>query len=181
MNYDNYDSMGFVPDQEDITKATQSADFELIPKGVYRAIVSKAEAKPTRDGLSQRLALELELLDAPYAGRKVWDGFTVTTKKTDENSLKSLQIGRGQVTRLCMALGMPNGFRHPDDLCHKMFEVAIKIEPAKGDYEAKNRVSDFKLPESAAAQVAGKPGAKPAAKPAARATPPQVSDEEVPW
>ena len=175
--YDNYD-MGFTPDVNDVTEATAKSDFELIPKGIYRAIVSKAEAKPTRDGLSQRLALELELIDAPYAGRKVWDGFTTKTKKTDENSLKAVQIGRGQVTRLCMALGLTKGFQHPDELCHKMFDVAIKIQPAKGDYEASNRVSYFKLPEDAA------PGAAAparAARPAARPTPPQVSDEETPW
>ena len=177
MNYDNSD-MGFTPDQQDVTKATESTDFELIPTGVYRAFVSKAEAKTTRDGMSQRLALELELQDAPYAGRKVWDGFTLSTKKTDENSLKSVQIGRGKVTQLCMAVGLPNGFSSPTDLCFKMFEVGIKIQPAKGDFEAANRVSYFKLPEDAA------PGAAAparAAKPAARPTPPQVSDEETPW
>jgi hypothetical protein len=182
MNYDNYD-MGFAPDQADFNKATESTDFELIPKGVYRAIVSKAEAKPTRDGMSQRLALELELQDAPYAGRRVWDGFIVATKKTDENSLKAVQIGRGHVTRLCMAVGLPNGFSSPSELCFKMFEVAVKIQPAREGYEASNRVSYFKLPEDAAVPGAAAPAraAKPAAKPAARPTPPQVSDEETPW
>jgi hypothetical protein len=179
MNYTSFDDSGFVPDQNDRTEATAKADFELIPKGVYRAIVSKAETKPTRDGLSQRLALELELQDAPYAGRKVWDGFTVATKKTDENSLKSVQIGRGQITRLCMAVGMPNGFLRAEELCYKLIEVAIKIQPAKGDYEASNRVSYFVLPEEGEAKKGTT--ARPAAKPAARPTPPQVSDEEVSW
>lgn len=160
------------PNDESAAQEERS-DFEPIPKGRYCAIISEAEWKDTARG-GKRLAITLDLLDPPYANRKVWDSLNVECPGSE----KAEQIARAQLTRLCKAVGLTRGFRDPQELCAKRFEVDLKIEPASGDYPARNRVAQFVLPEVA------QPTSRSAAPPRVTGPAPDrgdVTKESAPW
>lgn len=171
-----YDSVGFniTPDDEQAANE-QRGDFEPMPRGRYAAIIEEAEWKPTARG-GKRLALTLAIQTPPHDKRKVWDSLNVECP----GSAKAEQIARGMLTRLCKAVGLTNGFRDPGELCHKMFEVDLKIEPARDDYPPRNRVAQFVLPETAAPAPPKAPTAPPRISGPARDSG-DVTKESAPW
>lgn len=167
----SYQDWGFSPSQDDFdaAAAAPTGDFSPMPDGEYEVILDEASWKDTRSGGSM-LAMQLQVVtNGPYFGRKVWDNF----QRSCPTSAKAEQIGRGQITRLCMALGLRNGFRDPAELLGRPFVVRLKTEPGRDPYGPKNRIASIIVREGSG----GAPAA-PAAAPAPKrpAGPPRVAD-----
>lgn len=172
----SYQDWGFVPsaDDFDAAKAAPTGDFSPMPDGEYEVILDEASWKDTKSGGSM-LAMQLQVVtNGPYFGRKVWDNF----QRNCPTSQKAEQIGRGQITRLCMALGLRGGFRDPAELLGRPFEVRLKTEPGRDGYGPKNRIASIIVRDT------GEAPAAPAAAPKRPAGPPRVADvtqEDASW
>ena len=73
------------------------------PAGVYSAVVTRAEQKPTKDQSGIRLEVEFDL-QAPeaYRGRKFWDSFNIMNRSAEAQRIAMEQLGQ-----LAKASGIP--------------------------------------------------------------------------
>jgi hypothetical protein len=126
--------------------------FELLPPADYRVQITDSDVRATKDGLGRFVWVEMEVLDGEYANRKLWHNFNIVNA-----SDKAQQIGLGQLSALCHAIGV-TGMENTDDLQFKPFVVAVGTRPARDGYEAQNRIKSFKP----SGQPAGIRSARPA-------------------
>jgi hypothetical protein len=75
--------------------------FDPIPAGKHVCIITGTEMKPTKAGDGEYLQIELEVIDGPHKGRKLWDRLTL--KHPNEMTVK---IARGTLSAICRAVGV---------------------------------------------------------------------------
>lgn len=75
--------------------------FDPIPAGKYLAVINSSEMKPTKAGTGEYLELELEVIEGPHKGRKLWDRLTLR----HPNDL-TVQIAKGTLSSICRAVGV---------------------------------------------------------------------------
>lgn len=75
--------------------------FEPLPPGEYLAVVVASEMKPTKNGAGEYLQLELEVIDGPHKGRKVWDRLMLK-----HSNSQTVAIAKGTLSALCRAVGV---------------------------------------------------------------------------
>ncbi|MCC6906837.1 MAG: DUF669 domain-containing protein [Phycisphaerales bacterium] len=75
--------------------------FDPIPIGKYLAIITASEMKPTKAGTGEYLELELEVIEGPYKGRKLWDRLTL--KHPNETTV---QIAKGTLSSICRSVNV---------------------------------------------------------------------------
>lgn len=78
-----------------------SVGFEPIPAGKHLCVISGSEMKRTKAGDGEYLQLELEVIDGPCRGRKLWDRLTL--KHPNELTVR---IARGTLSAICRAVGV---------------------------------------------------------------------------
>lgn len=99
--------------------------FEPIPAGDYVAAVVASEMKPTKNGAGEYLQLEMEVLEGPHKGRKVWDRLML--KHTNS---QTVAIARSTLSALCRAIGV---MQPKDSLELHNLPVLVKVACKKRD------------------------------------------------
>ena len=132
--------------------------FDPIPNGDYLCIITTSEMKPTKAGDGAYLELELQVIEGPYQGRKLWDRLNLNN--ANETTVK---IAKGTLSAICRAVGV----LQPTDSCelHDLPLVA-KVACRKRDdtEELTNVIKSYKKRDAVAATPASSPApAKPAA------------------
>ena len=146
-------------DPADVPEDTRG-DFELIPDCEPLAQIISDELTVKDDGKRQRLVLCWEILDGPYAGRRIWDGLNIVNP-----SDMSQTIAKQAVIKLCAIHNVATPLRDSTLLHFKPTRIKVRTRPAKGDYGPQNEIKGYS-PASAPA------GSAPAASaPAAAAKP----------
>lgn len=101
--------------------------FEPLPAGRYVATVISAELKDTQKG-GKYLKVVEQVWDEDYAGRQIHVNFNILNA-----SEKAQQIGRGQLSALAQACGLPPGIpASSQELLEKMHIVKVTVEPGSG-------------------------------------------------
>lgn len=85
----------------DATNVEPNVGFDPIPAGKYLCVITASEMKETKAGNGEYLELELEVIDGPHKGRKLWDRLTL--RHPNE---KTVQIARGTLSSICRAVGV---------------------------------------------------------------------------
>lgn len=99
--------------------------FEALPIGWYPVDTTDGEVKPTEGGAGIRMEMEFTVLDGPFKGRKVFDGFNYI-----HSSAKAQEIAQQQISAICHATGVIQLadvqllFNHP-------FELQVGIEAGR--------------------------------------------------
>jgi len=136
----------------DANAVEPNSGFDPVPAGKYIVVITASEMKDTKAGTGEYLELEMEIVDGPYKGRKLWDRLTL--KHPTE---KTVQIARGRLSALCRAVGV----MAPKDSCelHGIPLVAkVKLknrsdtgEPGNeiGGYEQRGNASPARPPAGA--------------------------------
>lgn len=75
--------------------------FDPIPAGKHLCVITSSEMKRTKAGDGEYLQIELEVIDGPCKGRKVWDRLTL--KHPNEMTVR---IARGALSAICRAVGV---------------------------------------------------------------------------
>lgn len=120
-------------------------NFDPIPPGEYRAIVTKTELKPTKDGTGKRLNVQLQITGGPHQNRVLFDGLNVTNK-----SQQAQDIGRAQLKSLCVAVNVPDA--QDSAMLHNK-PLMIKVGVRKGqDGTDENTIKGYKAVLPAAPQ-----------------------------
>ncbi len=132
-----------------------------IPAGVYLAQAVESDVRALKSGNGTALAVTFQVLQGPYAGRKVFANINV-----QHTSPEAERIGQSQLSALCHAVGVIN---LQDSVQLHMRPVMIRVKIRKddtGQYGDRNEVNGFEAPTQggtpgAAAAPAGFP-AQPA-------------------
>jgi len=140
----------------DATNVEPNAGFDPIPAGKYLAAITASEMKPTKNGKGEYLELEMEVLEGPFKGRKLWDRLTL--KHPNE---QTVQIARGTLSAICRAVNVLRP-RDSVELHNLPLVVSVGLKKREDTGEPTNVVKGYAKRESAAP-------ARPAAN---RSTPP---------
>jgi len=129
--------------------------FEPIPAGDYLAVVVATEMKPTKNGSGEYLQLEIEVLDGPHKGRKVWDRLML--KHTNS---QTVAIARSTLSALCRSVGV---MQPRDSIELHNLPVLVKVACKKRDDtgEITNVVKGYKKKGMAATTVSTATGGTP--------------------
>lgn len=143
-------------------------NFEPIPAGNYKMQVIESAIADTKSGSGKILTLTIEILEGPFANRRIWDRLNVQNDNPDAQ-----RIAQRSLADLCLQLGIK--LRNSDDLHFKPFTAKVTIQPDKsGQYGPQNRVRyTVAKPAGGAGQPArAASAAQPAARPAQGAAKP---------
>lgn len=139
----------------------EAPEFVLLPDGRYPLACTSARVEPSKNNPSTVMAnIEETVLEGENRGRKVWSRYIVAHEKPDV-----MARGRADVKRMMQAYGVGGNSLTP--MVGLECIGAVTTEPAKGDFQAKNKVSR-REPSTNAAPAARTPAkpSTPAAKPA---------------
>ena len=94
--------------------------FDPLPNGDYLCIITASEMKPTKAGDGAFLELELQVLDGPHQGRKLWDRLNLNNANET-----AVRIARGALSSICRAVGIPQ----PQDSC-ELHDLPLMVKVA---------------------------------------------------
>ena len=157
-------------------------NFEVIPEGTVATLqltVRPGGAGPdgqlrrSKDGNSEALDCELVVVDGPHANRKLWSLMTVAG--TTQGHAKAGEISRSRIRAI---LESARGIRPDDksptaekarqiesyaDLDGLNFIGRIGVEPARGEFKAKNTLDEVITPDRKSWRKPPEPVVKPKA------------------
>lgn len=147
-----------------------SAPMGVIPAGDYNVQIVKSEIKPTANGQSHYLQLELEVLDGEFKGRKLWD---ILNLWNDNET--AARIAQQSLSAIGHAVGVLD-IRDSEQLHNKPMLASVKVEKGNAQYpDDKNRVKGYGAYKGAATSapaVAPAPAFAPQVPVAPAAPPP---------
>jgi hypothetical protein len=134
----------------------KDSEFEALPAGEYRVVMTESERKKTKDGASELLQVKLQIVDGPFKNRTVIDRFNLWNKNPEATT-----IAQQQFKKVCEALNIP---KPPDSSALHMKPLMIKLAVKEYNGNNQNEVKGYKacLPTSSSAPAektgtAGKP------------------------
>lgn len=134
----------------------KDSEFEALPAGEYRAVMTESERKKTKDGASELLQVKLQIVDGPFKNRTVIDRFNLWNKNPEATT-----IAQQQFKKVCEALNIP---KPPDSSALHMKPLMIKLAVKEYNGTNQNEVKGYKacLPASSSTPAektatAGKP------------------------
>jgi hypothetical protein len=119
--------------------------FDPIPAGKYLAVITATEMKATKAGTGEYLEVELEVIDGPYKGRKIWDRLTL--KHPNELTVK---IAKGTLSAICRAVGVMTP-RDSVELHNLPLVAKVGIKPRDDTQEPTNTIRGYERKAEAAA------------------------------
>jgi hypothetical protein len=164
----------------------EPSNFDVFPAGKYLAQIVSSEMRPTKDGRGQYLFLELDILEGPFAGRKLFDRLNLVNDNPD-----TVDIATRTLSSICRATGQMQ-VKDSEQLHLIPLIADVRVRPPKGQYGESNSIRY--LPRNAAAAPATRapaayasapaPATAPApqpARPAAPAAPVAPAVGGLPW
>lgn len=160
------------------------SNFDVFPAGKYLAQIVASEMRPTKDGRGQYLFLELDILEGPFAGRKLFDRLNLVNDNPD-----TVDIATRTLSSICRATGQMQ-VKDSEQLHLIPLIADVRVRPPKGQYGESNSIRY--LPRNAAAPTpaarapaayasAPAPATAPAPQPARPAAPAAPAAGGLPW
>ncbi len=113
-----------------------------VPKGEYFAKVVDSDLKTTKAGTGQYVELTWEINGHVVSGaaknRKIWQRINIRNDNPEAE-----RIGKQELNRLVKASGLTQ-INDTSELHGRELIIGVKIEPARGQYEASNGISYVK-------------------------------------
>ena len=145
--------------------SVEPSNFDVFPAGKYLAQIVSSEMRPTKDGRGQYLFLELDILEGPFAGRKLFDRLNLVNDNPD-----TVDIATRTLSSICRATGQLQ-VKDSEQLHLIPLIADVRVRPPKGQYGESNSIRY--LPRNAAAPATRAPGAYASAPAPATAPAPQ--------
>lgn len=157
----------------DATSVAPKEEFTLLPPGEYPVMIVKSDMTPTKARTGQMLVLEMDVIDGPSKGRKLWDRLNLVNPNP-----QAVEIAERSLSAICHAVGRLQ-VSDSNELHGIPMIAVVKVGKPREGYAPSNEVDTYKprggaaQPAQAAAayQAAAQPAAQAAAAPAASAAP----------
>ena len=111
--------------------------YSPIPAGDYTAVAQEVDIRDTNAHTGQYLNLKIAITGPEHAGAVVWDMINFLN-----GSEQAQKIGRRQLGHLMEATSI-EVLEDTNQLLGKPFGIHVEIEPARGEYKARNRVTKY--------------------------------------
>jgi hypothetical protein len=121
---------------DEITPA--ALEYTPIPPDKYEAHIVEAVVKITKAGTGQYLKLTFEVLEGEFAKRKIFMNLTVKNP-----SPKAQEIGLGQLSTLCKALGKSGIVDDSSELLNIPVLITVRVEDSDYDGKPQNVIKGF--------------------------------------
>jgi len=132
----------------------KESEFEALPAGEYRAVISDSERKKTKDGESELLQVKLQIIEGPFKNRTIIDRFNLWNKNPAATT-----IAQQQFKKVCEAVNIP---KPPDSSALHMKPLMIKLAVKEYNGSNQNEVKGYKaVTASSAAPVVTATTTKP--------------------
>ena len=106
----------------DANNVPAQQEFSALPEGLYNAIITNTQEKPTKTGTGSYLELAMEILDGPYKGRKLWDRLNLNNPNQT-----AVEIAQRALGAICRAVVVPR----PNDsaeLHNRPLRIKVAVE-----------------------------------------------------
>ena len=140
----------------DANNVTPSAPMELLPPGKYVVQIVQSEMKETTNGSGQYLKLEMEVMDGPSKGRKLWDNLNLVNPNP-----QTVDIAQRALSAICHAVGRLQ-VSDSEELHYKPMTATLAVEPDSRDkhlppheQRKQNRVKGYTAASGAAPAPVG--------------------------
>lgn len=131
----------------------KDSEYEALPAGEYRAVISDSERKKTKDGASELLQVKLQIIEGPFKNRTVIDRFNLWNKNPEATT-----IAQQQFKKVCEAL---NIIKPADSSALHMKPLMIKLAVKEYNGKDQNEVKGYKAALSSSAPAVASTGAAP--------------------
>jgi hypothetical protein len=132
----------------------KESEFEALPAGEYRAVISDSERKKTKDGESELLQVKLQIIEGPFKNRTIIDRFNLWNKNPAATT-----IAQQQFKKVCEAVNIP---KPADSSSLHMKPLMIKLAVKEYNGSNQNEVKGYKaVTASSAAPVVTATTTKP--------------------
>ena len=88
----------------DASSVEPAAPLEPLPPGKYVAQIVQSEMRATRAGNGQYLWLEMDVIEGPHQGRKIWDQLNLVNPNQ-----QTVEIAQRALSAICHAVGELQG------------------------------------------------------------------------
>jgi hypothetical protein len=151
-----------------------NGEYELLPEGLYSAMIAKAEVGQTKSGTGTKIDLRLDITGPTHEGRVIFAAINIRNQ-----SAKAEEIGRQQLGEIMRAIGLPR-LEDSDQLVGGQLQIKVKVrqpspdDVARGYSQARNDVGGYRalagggLPAPVAAKATAAPAASSAKPPWAK-------------
>lgn len=116
----------------DATTVDPLATYEVLPPGKYLAQITSSEMRVTKDGQGQYLYLEIDVLEGPCTGRKLFDRLNLVHANPEV-----VEIARRTLSSICRATGKLQ-VSDSTQLHLAPFIADVRVKPPKGEYGESN-------------------------------------------
>jgi len=159
----------------DATQVEPASTYEALPPGNYKVQIVQSELMETKAGDGQYLWLEMDILDGPHQGRKLWDRLNLVNPNQTAQ-----EIAQRQLSAICHATGQLS-VQDSEDLHFKPLLARVKVKQRKDTGENVNEINGYKpLDDQQAAPAAGQPKSAPPAAGQSKPAPAQGAQQPKP-
>ncbi len=160
---------------------------ELLPPDRYPVQIVQSEMRATKAGDGQMLWIEMDVIDGPHRGRKIWDQLNLVNR-----SEVAQEIAQRRLSAICHAVGQVQ-VTDSQQLHFKPMLCTLQVEPAGPDKRtgllraARNKIAGYQsmagtsIDPRPPAQVAPARPMAPAPAPALPPRPAAAAPATPPW
>ncbi len=127
----------------DATNVVPNAMPEPVPAAWYTCHITESKEKPTSNGTGVLLEFVMEIMDGPFAGRKIYDRLNVKNPNP-----VAVEIAYGTLSAICHATGVIQ-VSGSEQLHNIPLDVRVIVVPQDGQYSPKNEVKGYAAAGSA--------------------------------
>ncbi|MEK9754407.1 MAG: DUF669 domain-containing protein, partial [Rhodospirillaceae bacterium] len=122
----------------DATNVAPKTDFELLEPADYPVMIVASAMKPTKSNTGQYLEIEMDVIDGPRKGAKLWDRLNLVNPNA-----KAQEIAERTLSAICHATGVMS-VSDSEQLHGRAMLATVKVKPAEGEYGPKNEIGTYK-------------------------------------
>ena len=142
--------------------------FDVMPDNtVIDVEIESTEQKPNKKGDGAYLEIVFLATDGEHKGRKLWERLNLWTERDDDKAKKMIAMANSSLGAICRGVGKLQVSDH-EELVGGCCRLTLGVEPAKGDFPARNKIKKVERIGAAKASTPtpDKPAAKNGGKPA---------------
>ncbi len=156
----------------DATGIEPAKPYDVLPPDKYPAQIVGSEMRLTKDGSGQYLLLEIDVIDGPYKGRKLFDRLNLVNANP-----QTVEIVQRTLSAICHAVGRLQ-VQDSEELHLIPFIADVQVQPPKNGYSETNKIRYVPLNRGTKAQSAA---VQPTPPQPARSAAPASGFTSAPW
>lgn len=138
----------------DATKYEPLAEYEVLPEGNYKAIITASEMKSTKNGQGMFLEVTFQVIEGDFKGRNLWARLNLQNQ--NETAVK---IAQSELSSICHAVGVLTP-KDSSDLHNRPLIIKVRTKKRNDSGDLTNEIKGY-APTSAAMEQETRTTSKP--------------------